>query len=1156
MRVTAWCVRAFVASCLSMGVSSSALAASIAIQGTDGIPGANGAAGQPGMAGGPGGDALADANSPDLTNTASATGGAGGPGGNGGNASPPSGTPGAGGPGGAGGGATASATVSSSQPFARVSATATATGGTGGAGGTGGSSSHGIAASGNGGSGGAAIAHASTTSVGGPSPFAVGGAAGVATATGGAGANGGARGGDGGAATASADVTVDGSADAGETLTATGGNGGSGEIGGNGGVAQIAPSSLAVTSGNRDLRAYAFGGNGGGSTGTDSMARNGNGADAVLDDVFTTSGSFAFAVTQEAHGGNAGNGGGAAGHAGDATSRFTGSVDGVTAVLTAVGGNGSPGRGGADSSAGDASVIADVTSDSQDVFITSTATGGTSLGGGDGGNATQDLVVHSRRESTGIGSVARGGSVDGICTALTPCNGGNAVTHSTVQTLGNTVINISDRSTGGNGGRADLGTNADGGRGGDATSDVEAITAGGYGASASAYAEAGDGGDGSGSGIGGAAGIADAHAHAHSDEGPAFAGVTVVAGRAGSGADAPARGADVVLVNRPAAESTGSVSLLQGAVAGSSPDGPGSRGGDARSVLTLDRDGVRDITLQASAVGGSAGIGTAADPGRGGDATVVVEGTGHGFANVTVTGYVAGGSAVGGGQIGLATLESVVGRSDHGAVSVTGKVAGASGSNGSVDLDGVVTGSTTGSLSLDQEATAGFGTGNHASSRLHQSASVESLSLSTYAQGSYGLADSLAINDAGPASAKAEGRSLTGDGTAQAQAETFGDGHEVSASSIANGDGNANSSATGIAHGQAVSNVSAIAGTGIYGLGIPAENATANAVGAAGGLGAARVRASAQAGLAQAVATGTSSYQVDVASDATGHGGSFASATTQSAGVLPTILARADADSGSLGEQLLARVGVRNPFSYDYGLGSSGPKVAVEAMPFFSTGAALAGNPNVIGSLDATEKVVALASVTSGYQSGGGFGDSWTGKVSFGVDRSELLAPDLTLGFLDPTMPSQGFDSLAIHISLDGAPVADFVFTDPSAAMAALDDQLVHIDLPLTGSSQVATLVVQYIARGVRVSNNDPLFSDFALIAHALPEPAAWLVLAVGALILAAHRLTRISFALALSARHARPLAVTESSLPAAPLLRLSYGSLILRWTVSGWREP
>ncbi|HTO06539.1 MAG TPA: hypothetical protein VMR86_05725, partial [Myxococcota bacterium] len=132
-----------------------------------------------------------------------------------------------------------------------------------------------------------------------------------------------------------------------------------------------------------------------------------------------------------------------------------------------------------------------------------------------------------------------------------------------------------------------------------------------------------------------------------------------------------------------------------------------------------------------------------------------------------------------------------------------------------------------------------------------------------------------------------------------------------------------------------------------------------------------------------------------------------------------------------------------------------------------------------------------------------------SGEFRFGVDRSLLLSPDLSIGFLDPNVPELGFDSLSIHISIDGQPVADFSFTDPAAVRAALDDQLIQIDLPASSPSDIATLVFSFVLHTSPPGGGAPnFFSDFALIAHTTaPEPAAWALLALGALILGTRRI-------------------------------------------------
>jgi hypothetical protein len=115
-----------------------------------------------------------------------------------------------------------------------------------------------------------------------------------------------------------------------------------------------------------------------------------------------------------------------------------------------------------------------------------------------------------------------------------------------------------------------------------------------------------------------------------------------------------------------------------------------------------------------------------------------------------------------------------------------------------------------------------------------------------------------------------------------------------------------------------------------------------------------------------------------------------------------------------------------------------------------------------------------------------------------------LLSPDLSLGFLGVNVPEVGFDAMSLHISVDGAPVADFSFTDPETVRSTLQDHVVHVDLPASSPSDIATLVVSLDAHMLPQSY---VFAGFALIAHTTsPEPAGLALCVLGIGLLAARR--------------------------------------------------
>jgi hypothetical protein len=147
-------------------------------------------------------------------------------------------------------------------------------------------------------------------------------------------------------------------------------------------------------------------------------------------------------------------------------------------------------------------------------------------------------------------------------------------------------------------------------------------------------------------------------------------------------------------------------------------------------------------------------------------------------------------------------------------------------------------------------------------------------------------------------------------------------------------------------------------------------------------------------------------------------------------------------------------------------------------------------NPNVQGALSQFHHVSAEGLVRGDPRTG-----QWTSILSLGLDRQALpLGRDVSLGFLDPSVPMVGFNVLEVHISVGADHIADWVFTSAAAAVAGLDDVLVPIDLDTHGADPISHLVVTFIANTSGAVY--PLYSDFVVITHTVPEPGALLLVA------------------------------------------------------------
>jgi hypothetical protein len=1116
------------AASLSLAPVTPAAAATIQVNGAPGTPGVAGAPGNPGgdgTAGGAGGAAASNAADPnDPRNLALATGGSGGAGGDGGTGVPSGSAPGEGGAGGAGGSASATATTS----LQGVSG--------------GGSSTGAFATGGRGGSGG--LTPAGGVTVQGPS-------------------------GNGGDADASASIS--GSAAPGVFATAFGGDGSDGAIPGSGGTARIGYVSVTPSAGTGQANAGATAkaGNGGAnSVSTDAASgHQGDGGDASVVDAISSGLASSLGASQMVFGGSAGRtaaaSGAGAGVGGNATNSLTATLtvgDQLSLLLGSRGGDGSAGQASPGRSAGNggaATTTTDLTLAATSALVNAYARAGAGVGLGNGGTATQQTQIAFEGSNVRVITAASGGSGGspggggGIptnpddppyCTATGPgfCRGGDAASHSTVNGVGTSpAVTLIDFADGGIGGSADPSslTRQDGAAGGNASSFVSATSE--YDAMASASVGGGIGGDGAGPGsIGGGAGSATGSAFA-SGVHSATAQLSVTGGGGGGGRGAAAPGGDIDLENVPIAESPNAVTVSQSAWGGDSRKGPGSRGGDARSVLTRNAVTSNALELDVFATGGYAG--SPDGSGRGGNATGAAEAIGSGSQSVTISATATGGDATTspGDQGGSAVIELAHGHSDSGSVKVTGSVTGGSGGSvgNSIDLNDVVRGETSGALSLSESATGGNATeiAGDAASRLHESTSSQSLTLNVTAVG-------------GSVRAAATAPSMTHPGNAFAEADGANDQGDVVVGSVAMGglspsafaDGGA-----GEAHATATTS------------GASAHNAQATTIARAGpypGPGALPGRSGSLLAVSTAMATGSAfalsqavsdfsdqnpgTTILDVTARSTARAGPtyYANAKAIATGLTSTMLADATASAGTPGSQALSDLQTRQHSVIDMraqvtegaatasslrtvsrvGGAESLSEAVSRLLPESSVGGYVsgvdaagspwvAGNPNVIDSLGSHGSVLAEGLI--GSKTGGG---DWSVTETFVLDHSthqHFIADDFRLGFLDPSFPALGLDLLGVHISVDGHAVADMSFTSGAAAQAALDDVVIPIDPSLVSSSLSPELVVQF---DVHSSGSSGLLSNFVVMANVtVPEPPFWLLVSIGTTLVMIRRFQR-----------------------------------------------
>jgi hypothetical protein len=661
------------------------------------------------------------------------------------------------------------------------------------------------------------------------------------------------------------------------SLTAGGGGGGDGA----GAAGHVVVGPIAILSdGGGDVDAVLSARGGGGGIGIGGA--NADGGAVALRNAFAISTSGSIYLTQTAAGGDAGGiVQSPAGAGGDAASDFEQafSATNVTAGLYASGGLGSPssltsGRGG------DASIHGVLSNDAGELAVYTDADGGTGGGLGRGGNASVDAhgVTLGDGHTVQVSGRAVGGSGDRTPNAYAPGKrGGDASASVWSEAQDQSDSFASAEALGGWGGVSLTGGGSDGGN---AEAEAFATTHGFATATAQAYATGGSGAEevdsaGNPTGEGGTAGTAMARAHASSDFGEVHATVLQVGGGTGLGQIGSANGADSVLENAATGETLGDLYLEQAATGGGAGGGAGTFGGNARSVLDVERTEGGSLDLRASAEGGAASNGGAA-----GGAYSFVDAVNHSSGGVFVSSVAQAGRT----GSGAGPTPEVHARGESlggGDVVVQGVAAAGEGSVASaVTLANAVSGETSARLSLLQEAVGGQGidSGGAATSVLTHEGSSSFMELWSEAHaGSLTWRDSPdPVAEAGDATASAVADARNHAGGVDVGAAAWG-GHDAFAG------GAANASADGESFGDAADVSVHSESHGGFGLNLAR-------------LGYGGTRGGDAQSSARGLALGNS--QVDVWAEAQGGNGGFANAP---AGVLSEGGAggdaRADADA-------------------------------------------------------------------------------------------------------------------------------------------------------------------------------------------------------------------------------------------------------------------
>jgi hypothetical protein len=666
---------------------------------------------------------------------------------------------------------------------------------------------------------------------------------------------GGGTGGRGGSAEAA--VSASGAADVQAFASARGGEGGDAgrNLGaaGDGGRATLG-SVFGSSSGGGTVRveAEARGGSGGSSDSSGVQNPGGSGASALVVDAVDGSSSGALELIQRAVGGDAGWGAGApGGAAGSAQSTLVRerSAASLGMRVEALGGMGAgvffstiPGTPG-----GSATAVAEATNDGGDVEVEGYALGGASLMGG-----AASVQVAGR--TSGDGHAVRVGVPGSLPVGAFGGSGGGDATSSSIGIAsGDSSVGVVDRADGGPGANPFSPGGGNGGRGGTATSRASGENAGSSSVEVLATANGGSGGLGSGvTGGAGGAGLAMAGGRS-SGGGEVF--VTAIqnggngARAVGSGSVGGA-GADSIMEDAVQGSSRGRITLTQIARGGAGGEGAnppgalgiGGEGGSARSTLAGQSPDGGALVVHSAAV---AGAGASRAPGGSASATA----SGESVSDVSVEAVATGGaSGADGGLPGGAAHASAEGRSTGGGdVSVTAIQTGGAGSprvlastvgaGGTSSMTDAVRGSTSGRLTLTQDArggsagSGGSGSGGSASSMLTASnpggGALAVRILATGGVGTIGGASLAAGSAESAADVSIEAISTAGNGTSGAGSASLG---PVVGSSTGGGAVSVVASAIG-GVGGAVSMIGPVVGSSTGG----AVSVVASAIGGVGG---------------------------------------------------------------------------------------------------------------------------------------------------------------------------------------------------------------------------------------------------------------------------------------------------------------------------------
>jgi len=440
------------------------------------------------------------------------------------------------------------------------------------------------------------------------------------------------------------------------------------------------------------------------------------------------------------------------------------------------------------------------------------ATSGGGSGGGSGGDARvalRDLQTTASKLTLDVD--ARGGAGgNGQVSTAAAGNGGRAeIDLVLASSTGSIDVALSAR--GGAGGTA--GSSSLGGRGGDASVNVDVTTSG----------------DGADISIGDLSnfqrlmpeidGLPRGGAVASSGSlSRAAGGVSPDGGHAASSTRAVANGDSAVRIVDVAIGGSGSLVALP---SGTSATHDGGRGGDAHSSAVGINHGASAVEVFAAAFSGSGGsVNTVSStPSSGGDGGTATLGPVYGESTGGGSVHVIGMLGMGGGGRGS---NAPIGSSMPG---------GASGRGQAVHLSNAVDGATSGALTLEQYAFGNSDDHNRfaSSSRLDKTTDNRSLTLFTSAMGDgparlggLTLAESIARNQSGDVAARSRARGgFASDATASAVGEGFGEGRvDVVAESIG-GDGDVElggagtlGEVRGISHGGGAVDVTGISRAG------------------------------------------------------------------------------------------------------------------------------------------------------------------------------------------------------------------------------------------------------------------------------------------------------------------------------------------------------